>query len=160
MVLAMVLALALVVGTFLFHYAVFRWLSGGMARIPMADGIRIVVIGLAIFAAHILEVGLYAGVYAAGERVLGLGRLSGSTASGAFDYLYFSIVSYTSLGLGDVVPDTHLRLITGVEAMNGLFLIAWSASFIYIAMGQLWPWEDCARPDCVPGGRQHEGDAE
>jgi potassium channel LctB len=38
-------------------------------------------------------------------------------------------VSYTSLGLGDVYPGGSLRLITGVEALNGLLMIARSGSF-------------------------------
>jgi hypothetical protein len=45
MIVAAVLAVSLVVVTFLFHYAVLRWLSGGMARIAMTSGVRILVIG-------------------------------------------------------------------------------------------------------------------
>lgn len=62
-------------------------------------------------------------------------RRFGRTIADPLDYFYFSIVSYTSLGHGDVFPSGHLRFITGVEALNGLLLIAWSGSFIYIVMG-------------------------
>ena len=75
-----------------------------------------------------------------------LGGFGGLGVTDWLGYFYFSIVSYTSLGLGDVFPTGHLRFITGVEALNGLLLIAWSGSFIYIAMGKLWPWQPCAQP--------------
>lgn len=52
--------------------------------------------------------------------------------------LYFSAETYTSLGYGDVVPGGALRLLAGMEALNGLLLIGWSASFIYIAMERFW----------------------
>lgn len=146
MVVATMLAASLVVVTFLFHYAVLRWLSGGMARVAMTAGVRILVIVLMALAAHLVEVGLYAGAYALGDGVLALGSFGGLAVAEPLDYLYFSIVSYTSLGLGDVFPSDHLRFITGVEALNGLLLIAWSGSFIYIAMGRLWPWRTCAEP--------------
>ncbi len=154
MALAVVLSIVLVITTSLFHYKVLRWLSGGMARIVMTDGLRIFVIVLIALAAHLVEMGLYALAYALGDRVLGLGGFGGLAVTHALDYFYFSSVSYTSLGLGDVFPGGHLRFITGVEALNGLLLIAWSGSFIYLAMGRLWPWQSCA----TPGGAQSGGE--
>ena len=142
MVVATMLAVSLVVVTFLFHYAVLRWLSGGMARIAMTAGVRILVIILMALAAHL------------GDGLLALGSFGGLAVAEPLDYLYFSIVSYTSLGLGDVFPSDHLRFVTGVEALNGLLLIAWSGSFIYIAMGRLWPWQTCAEPARVAAGKR------
>jgi len=55
------------------------------------------------------------------------------------DYVYFSVVTYTSLGFGDVYPVDNMRLVSGVEALTGLLMIAWSASFTYLAMEQFWP---------------------
>ena len=55
------------------------------------------------------------------------------------DYLNFSAESYTSLGFGDaemLSPD--MRLLAGIEALTGLVLIAWSASFTYYVMAQYW----------------------
>lgn len=146
MVVATVLAISLVTATFLFHYTVLRWLSGGMARISMSASVRVLVIVLVAIAAHLGEVVLYAGAYALGDRALFLGSFGGLAVTEPLDYFYFSIVSYTSLGLGDVFPRGHLRLLTGIEALNGLLLIAWSGSFIYVAMGRLWPWRPCAEP--------------
>lgn len=156
MTLAVILAILLVGLTSLFHYRVLRWLSGGMSRIVMSAGIRILVIVLVALGAHLVEIGLYAGAYALGEGVLGLGSFGGLAVVHPLDYLYFSSASYTSLGLGDVFPGNHLRFITGVEALNGLLLIAWSGSFIYLAMGRLWPWQTCAAPAATTPGQPHE----
>lgn len=45
-------------------------------------------------------------------------------ALGAFpnleDALYFSLVAYTTLGLGDLVPAQDWRILAGMEAANGL----------------------------------------
>ena len=143
---AILLALILVSATSLFHFFVLRWLSGGMASVPMRAEVRIFAIVIAAMAAHIAEIGLYAAAYWTSEDALALGRLTGRSAGQALDYLYFSAATYTSLGLGDIVPSGHLRFIAGIEALNGLLLIAWSGSFIYLAMGRLWPWQECAGP--------------
>ena len=159
MFVAVILAVSLVIVTFVFHYRVMRWLSDGMARIAMTPGVRILVIGFVILAAHLVEIGLYAGAYALGDGVLAFGGFGGRVVAEPLDYLYFSIVSYTSLGLGDVFPSGLLRFITGVEALNGLLLIAWSGSFIYIAMGRLWPWRPCAEPAHLAAENRVKGDA-
>jgi hypothetical protein len=52
--------------------------------------------------------------------------------------MYFSAETYTSLGFGDVTPSGHMRLLIGLEALNGLLLIAWSASFAYLSMERFW----------------------
>ncbi len=43
-----------------------------------------------------------------------------------YNALYFSIVSFTTLGLGDLKPQTFLsKTITAIEAFSGMFLIAY-----------------------------------
>lgn len=146
MVIAILLAVLLVLVTFLFHFTVFMWLSRQLSRIQMSPSVRMLIIVLAILVAHLFEISLYAVAYKVGDNMFAIGSFSGISVSRPLDYFYFSIVSYTSLGLGDVYPSGHLRFITGVEALNGLLLIAWSGSFIYLAMGRLWPWEICGDP--------------
>jgi Ion channel len=143
---AVTLALFLVLVTSSFHYVVLRWLSSGMARIAIKATHRVLCIVFVIVLAHLAEITLYAGIYALAVDVLRIGSFGGLLVAEPLDFLYFSIVTYTSLGLGDVFPGGHLRFIAGVEALNGLLLIAWSASFIFLAMGRLWPWERCAEP--------------
>ena len=52
--------------------------------------------------------------------------------------LYFSAETYTSLGFGDLTPVGPVRLLAGTEALNGLLLIGWSASYTTIAMEHFW----------------------
>ena len=101
MFVAIILAVSLVVLTFLFHYIILRWLSGGMARIAMTASVRVFIIVLMTLGAHLVEVVLYAVAYALGDGVLGLGSFGGRMIAEPLDYLYFSIVS---LGLAMSSP--------------------------------------------------------
>lgn len=151
MLTAIFVAILLVAMTSMFHLTILRWLSGGMARLAMTDQTRVFVIVIVMLLAHIVEISLYAGAYLLAEEVFSLGTFGGLAVDRPLDYLYFSIVTYTSLGLGDVFPGGHLRFLTGIETLNGLLLIAWSGSFIYLAMGRLWPWQTCAAPARTTG---------
>lgn len=62
------------------------------------------------------------------------------------EFFYFSVASYTSLGIGDIVPEGHVRILVGLEALQGLMLIAWSASFTYLVMERFWAR---GRPDIL-----------
>lgn len=90
-----------------------------------------------IFIAHLIEVILFAVAYWLID-LSGNGSFVGILAPTASDYFYFSIVSYTTLGIGDIAPEGAMRLVAGIEALTGLLLIAWSASFTYLMMERLW----------------------
>lgn len=150
MVISVSLALALILGTSVLHFGVLRWLSGDMASIVMRRATRLIVMIVVMLSAHLIEVGMYALVYGLAVKILAIGSFGGRAVTSPLDYFYFSIVTFTSLGLGDVYPQSHLRFVAGVETLNGLLLIAWSGSFIYIAMSRLWSWRPCAEPGCEP----------
>jgi len=44
--------------------------------------------------------------------------------------LYFSLVTYTTLGYGDVLPDREWRLLAGVEALIAALMLSWSTAVI------------------------------
>jgi len=139
MIPAMGAATFLVAVTILMHYEVLRVTSDHLLNLPFAPRVRILVVVIAVFAAHTAEVWLYGLAYWVFIELFGLGGFGGQAVAGFEDSLYFSAVTYTSLGLGDYYPTRALRLIAGVEALNGLVLIGWSASFTYIAMEKYWP---------------------
>ena len=141
------LAFAAFLSTAYLHLAVLRWCSEGMAAIPLAPTTRTLFVTILLFAAHMAEIVLYACTYAVAEHVLSVGAFAGEPIAAPLDYLYFSATSYTSLGIGDIFPTGHLRFLTGVEALNGLLLIAWSASFLFALMNRLWDWQPCKEPD-------------
>ena len=147
MFLAIFLAMLLVVLTFLFHYRMLLWLSVYTPRLNIRDQTRVLMIVLMLFLTHVAEIGFYAVAYGWSVETLELGSLQGIEVNEPMEYLYFSSVIYTSLGLGDVYPMGHIRFLTGVEALNGLLLIAWSASFTFLAMRRLWQWTECCDID-------------
>jgi hypothetical protein len=54
------------------------------------------------------------------------------------DCAYFSFTVFTTLGFGDIQPMGNIRYITGIEALTGLVLITWTASFLYYEMQRHW----------------------
>ena len=54
------------------------------------------------------------------------------------DAVYFSFTNYTALGYGDIEQGGQLRFLAGMEAITGLSLITWSASFMFMEMMKFW----------------------
>ncbi len=135
---AMAMATALLVLTVVIHYEVLRLTSKIGDRVEMRPRTHILLGMFGAFVAHIIEIWVYAGAYFLMVEHLDLGHFGGHFEDNWLNYLYYSTTSYTSLGLGDVYPTGEVRLITGVEALNGLVLIAWSASFTYLSMEKYW----------------------
>ena len=109
-----------------------------MPRWHFLNRYRVGALILAAIMVHLLEIGLFA---------IGLGLLVSSGAHGqlvgayepgfAGDF-YYSAITYTTVGFGDIWPTGPLRLFTAIEAITGLLLIAWTASAIFLAMRQYW----------------------
>jgi hypothetical protein len=143
---AMIASVVLVIGTILVHYEVLRLTSQHLRDLDIPPRFNIIVVVIAAFFAHTLEVWLYGASYWMLLDRFGLGHFGGAeNVNGFEDCLYFSAVTYTSLGLGDLYPIGHFRLLAGVEALNGLVLIGWSASFTYLAMERYWPMQASRR---------------
>lgn len=51
------------------------------------------------------------------------------------DALYFSLVTYTTLGYGDVTLGEEWRTLAAVEAANGVLMFGWTTAII-VAIGQ------------------------
>jgi hypothetical protein len=142
MMLAWTIAGLLTLATVMVHYEALRLLDWMVRRLAQMHRLRVVVVVLGCFCAHVVEVLLFAlGLYLS-VASLGLGTIQGIVGDGFGDYLYLSIVSYTSLGVGDVYPTGPLRLLIGVEALIGLLMITWSATFTFLEMRKLWDDND------------------
>lgn len=131
MIVATVSVLVTVLLCVLVHYEVLTRMSrfipvGGRVGRP-----AFLLLMVAVVVAHLIEIWMYAAVLYVLQRQWGIGHISGDFGGDFFDYVYFSAVTYTSLGLGDVWPHGPLRLVTGIEALNGLTLIGWSIWFTY-----------------------------
>ncbi len=132
-------SVVLVVVTILILYETLRLTSEHLADLPVRPRWRIIAVVLAAFAGHTAAVWVYASAYWLLVLRFGLGAFSGVPIETFEDCLFVSVVAYSSLGYGDHVPVGHARLLTGVEALNGLLMIGWSASFTYLAMERYWP---------------------
>ena len=139
-----VVCVLLLVATTVLHYEVLRLLSFWITRMAMQPRAKLLVAVFGTFVSHALQVILYALGYALLADGMGLGTLGGG-GNTFIEYVYFSAETYTSLGFGDLIPVGPLRLIAGVETLNGLLLIGWSASFIYISMERFWNAESDPR---------------
>jgi hypothetical protein len=128
----------LLVLTTVLHYEVLRTLSAGLPALRVASRGKLLLVIFAAFFAHTVEILLYALVLWMLVRYGEVGSLGDEARFGFSAALYFSAETYTSLGYGDILPTGSLRLLAGVEALNGLLLIGWSASYVYIAMERFW----------------------
>ena len=91
-----------------------------------------------IFIAHAISIFIYSLTYWVLIHYAGFADLSGNIPDHFPTYLYFSATTYSSLGVGDVFPVGSLRFLTGIEAINGLILITWSAAFTYFSVQKMW----------------------
>jgi Ion channel len=81
---------------------------------------------LAIFALHGVEIWAFALLY----RLL--------DAITAFeDALYFSTISYSTVGYNDLHIDPNWRLLGAFESILGMVLIGWSTAFFFRMLGRI-----------------------
>lgn len=88
--------------------------------------------------AHAIEVWCFALAYYLMTRYGEWGRLSGRFDGSFMDCVYFSFTTYTTIGFGDITPVGHLKYLTGLQALTGLVLITWTASFLFLEMQKYW----------------------
>ncbi|MFP5395259.1 MAG: potassium channel family protein [Alphaproteobacteria bacterium] len=81
---------------------------------------------VAILALHGIEIWLFAFVYLA----------IGATA-GLEDALYFSTISYSTVGYSDVHILSEWRLLGAFESILGMVLIGWSTAFFFRMLGRM-----------------------
>jgi len=123
---------------FLLHYELLYRLSNLIPKLPVPPRLRILVALFGALFAHVLEIWIFAFVYYFMITHPGYGELVGNFAGSLLDCSYYSFTTYTSLGFGDIEPHGHIRFLSGLEALTGLMLITWTASFLFIEMQRFW----------------------
>ncbi len=138
MLLAIVLSAFLVVSVVAWHY----WALGALYRLmPDRDVehshfLRSVGILLTLVLVHLVEICWFAaGLYAARSH-LGIGTFTDPFEPVLRDYLYYSLVTYSTLGLSEFSPVGHMKILTGIESLVGFILLTWTASFFYALLGR------------------------
>jgi hypothetical protein len=128
----------LLIATTFIHYEVLRLLSAALPALGMQARPKLIIVILSTSVAHGLEIALYGLAFYLLAAYLGEGTLGDPAHLTFARCLYFSAETYSSLGYGDFVPTGDLRLLAGMEALNGLLLIGWTTSYTYIAMARFW----------------------
>ena len=135
--------LVLLVTTFVMHYEVLGLLSTALPRPAVQGRLKVMFVVFVTFAAHAVQILLYALAYYSLVTWFGSDVLHGLGDNALMNCIYFSAETFTSLGYGDILPVGPPRLLVGVEALNGLLLIGWSASYYFVMMERFWgPSED------------------
>lgn len=85
---------------------------------------------LIAFALHTLEIILWAGVY---QTLMPVNELASFEEA-----VYFSFVTFTTLGYGDITLSEGWRLLSGIEALNGILLVGWTTAMIFSVVQHIW----------------------
>ena len=87
---------------------------------------RNVAIVISMLFAHLIEASLFAGFYYFVDAFK-----DWNTS------FYFSLVSYATVGYGDVTLPEHWRLIGGVEGLVGALMVGWSVAVLVAVLQRL-----------------------
>jgi hypothetical protein len=137
-VLAALVATVLSIGI---HYQLFSLLSSRLPRVHLVQRHRVTLGILGAICAHVLEIAVFAGAMAVLDALpagWNIGELQSTEAHSWADYFYWSAVCYTTMGFEHVTPVGDVRLLVGIEALVGLVLVAWTASFTFVQLERVW----------------------
>ena len=129
----------LVVVTVLIHgIGTLSWLSLIVRR--YADQDRMIRLGkglhvlvgtlLVLLILHALEIVVWAYAYL---LLLPSGELDSFEEA-----IYFSFVTFTTLGYGDITLTQGWRLLSGIEALNGIILAGWTTALLFAFVQRTW----------------------
>jgi hypothetical protein len=113
--------------------AVLRWLASPAARRAqdtsshLRKAAAVAASVLVMFLASMVEAGLWAATY------LLVGAFADPETA-----LYFSTVTYTTLGYGDVVLENRWRLLSSLEAANGIIMFGWTTALIVAVVQRVY----------------------
>jgi hypothetical protein len=79
---------------------------------------------------HALQIAVWAFAY---RQMLPDGELPSFEAA-----LYFSFVTFTTLGYGDMTLSEGWRLLSGIQALNGILLVGWTTAYLFAVVQRSW----------------------
>jgi hypothetical protein len=89
--------------------------------------LRVSSIILLMFVTSVLEVLVWATAYLALNAIEGLEQA-----------VYFSMVTFTTLGYGDVLLDENWRLLASFEAANGIIMFGWTTAIVMAVVHRIF----------------------
>jgi hypothetical protein len=143
MLVHILISCAVIAGTIIVHASVMlavlqnlhsthagRWAR----RSYMTKVTAISILVLAMFVASVIEAAIWAAVY-----------LVTGAIEDPEEAMYFSMVTYSTLGYGDIVLGEKWRLLATFEAANGIIMFGWSTALIFAGVHTLYLSVDSAR---------------
>ncbi len=123
--LTVVIHIAGIIGLIAYLKARGARIVGPRNYIVMTRVLVVTIVG--IFFVHTVEIWIWAVLY------LGLGEFETMERS-----LYFSTVTFTTLGYGDVTLQERWQLLSSFEAANGIILFGVSTAFLFVVIRKLF----------------------
>lgn len=138
MLLNIIVGLLVIVFTIIMQaYGTVFWVSefdkrGGMSQLKKSKykgALLLISTAVFLIAIHIAQAALWALLYL---------LLPGVTEFETFEKsMYFSLVTFTTLGYGEITIGSANRILAGLEAINGITLIGWSTAFMFAILQRL-----------------------
>ena len=120
------------------HYEVLNACNRYLPLLSNRRRRRVLILIFAVLLTHIAEIWLFGTGYFVLVHLWGIGSLAGLSAPALPDFVYFSAITYTTVGSGDAVPVGAIRFLVGMEALTGFVMITWSASYTFLEMQRDW----------------------
>jgi len=99
------------------------WRLGEAVRVLIGTGIVLIVL-------HTVQILLWAGAY--------VFVVAPDAFASVQEAVYFSFVTFTTLGYGDITLTGDGRLLSGIEALNGILLVGWSTAVLFAMVQRMW----------------------
>ena len=131
-------SLAIVAICVVMHYEALSACNRVLPKLSQRRRRRVVMLIAAALVTHIAEIWPFGIGYLIFVDALRFGSLVGLPTSSLPDYVYFSAMTYTTVGFGDAVPIGSIRFLAGMEALTGLVMVTWTASYTFLEMQRDW----------------------
>lgn len=107
--------------------SIVRWFR--LHRHDFGKSVAMVTTVLGLFLLHTVEIWIWAGLFLAIHAITPFE-----------DALYFSTVTFATIGYGDVLVGPQWRLLAALEGINGFILIGWSTAYLVSASTRHGPF--------------------
>jgi hypothetical protein len=99
--------------------------------LPSRAQLAIILTALGLLLLHWFQILLWAFAYQLLTPVAPIGTLEQA--------IYFSVVTFTTLGYGDITLGAEQwRILSGIQALNGVLLLGWSTALLYAVVHRYW----------------------
>ena len=113
-----------------------RWYHHGDLRVLFT---AIILTALVLLLLHLVEIILWAVLYVSMQEWTGLTDMG--------DAIYFSVITFTTVGYGDITLNEDARLLSGMEGMVGITVFGLTTAILFSVIQRIWKLEHSASPD-------------